>query len=91
MMTDNTFLPSDTGDALQEVKDALYQRLADARQAAEVKFPLADEFELGINCRLDNRFFFSVLFLFAVFFVSQSTQQTEANQSKKFEKWNIQN
>jgi hypothetical protein len=54
MMTDNTFLPSDTGDALQEVKDALYQRLADARQAAEVKFPLADEFELGINCRLDN-------------------------------------
>jgi hypothetical protein len=54
VMTDNTFLPSDTGDALQEIKEALYQRLTDARQAAEVKFPLADEFELGINCRLDN-------------------------------------
>jgi len=53
-MTDNTFLPSDTGDALQEVKDALYERLKEVRRASVVKFPLDDEFELGINCRMAN-------------------------------------
>ena len=53
-MTDNTFLPSDTGDALQEVKDALYGRLKEVRRASIVKFPLDDEFELGINCRMAN-------------------------------------
>jgi len=53
-MTDFTFLPSETTDAKHEIVQALYDRLKEVRRASNLKFPLDDEFELGINCRLAN-------------------------------------
>lgn len=53
-MTDSTFLPSDSEKQRQEIVQALYARLSEVRRASLVKFPLDDEFELGINCRLAN-------------------------------------
>jgi hypothetical protein len=53
-MTDFTFLPSEPAEAKHDIVQALYQRLKEVRRAANVKFPLDDEFELGINCRLAN-------------------------------------
>jgi hypothetical protein len=32
----------------------LYDRLKDVRKAEDMKFPINDDFELGINCRLAN-------------------------------------
>jgi hypothetical protein len=46
-MNDSAFFPSD-------IVQALYDRLKEVRRAINMKFPLDDEFELGINCRLAN-------------------------------------
>jgi hypothetical protein len=54
MMTDFTFLPADVTEAKHDIVQALYQRLKEVRRASNMKFPLDDEFELGINCRLAN-------------------------------------
>jgi hypothetical protein len=53
-MTDFTFLPSDTAEAKHDIVRALYDRLTEVRRASNMKFPLDDEFELGINCRMAN-------------------------------------
>jgi hypothetical protein len=53
-MTEHTFLPSNTEESKKVIVDALYDRLKEVRRASLVKFPLDDEFELGINCRLAN-------------------------------------
>ena len=46
-MNDSTFFPSD-------IVRALHERLSGVRRASNMKFPLDDEFELGINCRMSN-------------------------------------
>ena len=46
-MNDSTFFPSD-------IVRALHERLSEVRRASNMKFPLDDEFELGINCRMAN-------------------------------------
>ena len=53
-MTDFTFLPSKEADAKHEIVQALYDRLKEVRRASNLGFPIDDEFELGINCRLAN-------------------------------------
>jgi hypothetical protein len=53
-MNANTFLPADAEQSKQAIVAALYDRLKEVRRASLVKFPLEDEFELGINCRLAN-------------------------------------
>jgi hypothetical protein len=53
-MTDFTFLPSDTAEAKHDIVRALHERLTEVRRASNMKFPLDDEFELGINCRMAN-------------------------------------
>jgi hypothetical protein len=50
----DTFLPADPASSRDEIVEALYDRLKEVRRASLVKFPLEDEFELGINCRLAN-------------------------------------
>jgi hypothetical protein len=50
----DTFLPADPASSRDEIVEALYERLKEVRRASLVKFPLEDEFELGINCRLAN-------------------------------------
>ena len=54
MMTDFTFLPSDTTEAKHDIVQALYDRLKEVRRALVVKPSLDDEFDIGINCRLTN-------------------------------------
>ena len=54
MMTDFTFLPSDTTEAKQDIVQALYDRLKEVRRALAVKPWLDDEFDIGIHCRLTN-------------------------------------
>jgi len=46
-MNDSAFMSSD-------IVRALHERLSEVRRASNMKFPLDDEFELGINCRLAN-------------------------------------
>lgn len=53
-MTSDVFLPADAEQSKQTIVAALYERLREVRRASVVKFPLDDEFELGINCRLAN-------------------------------------
>lgn len=50
------FLPKDPEKQLAELKEVLYDRLKDVKRyaSANVDFPLNDDFELGINCRLAN-------------------------------------
>ena len=54
MMTDSTFLPSDSEAQLHEIVQELYDRLNEVRRMSAVKFAPNDEFELGINCCLAN-------------------------------------
>lgn len=53
-MNANTFLPADAEQSKQAIVAALYDRLRDVRRASDMKFPIDDDFELGINCRLAN-------------------------------------
>jgi hypothetical protein len=53
-MNANTFLPADAEQSKQAIVAALYDRLSEVRRASVVKFPIDDDFELGINCRLAN-------------------------------------
>jgi hypothetical protein len=54
MTTDNTFLPSDPAEAKHEIVRELYRRFNDVLRAAEQKYPIDDDFEKGIDCRLAN-------------------------------------
>ena len=54
MMNDSAFISSDTAEAKHDIVQALYDRLKEVRRAINMKFPLDDEFELGIDCRLAN-------------------------------------
>jgi hypothetical protein len=54
MMNDSAFMSSDTAEAKHDIVQALYDRLKEVRRAINMKFPLDDEFELGINCRMAN-------------------------------------
>ena len=53
-MNANTFLPADAEQSKQAIVAALYDRLKEVRRASLLGFPIDDEFELGINCRLAN-------------------------------------
>ena len=50
----NDFLPKEPQDVVDALKKVLYDRLSDVRRASNLGFPLDDDFELGINCRLAN-------------------------------------
>ena len=50
----DTFLSAEPVSSREEIIQELYDRLRAVRRASLVKFPLEDEFELGINCRLAN-------------------------------------
>jgi len=50
----NDFLAKDKSEAYEQLKQELYQRLADCRRNAEVFVPYDDEFGKGIDCRLAN-------------------------------------
>jgi hypothetical protein len=47
------FLPKNPQDALDNMKNLLYDRLYDVKAALAVRVG-DDEFDLGINCRLAN-------------------------------------
>jgi hypothetical protein len=51
-MTD--FFSKEDEKLVVQLKEMLYDRLSEVRRAANMKFPLDDDFELGINCRLAN-------------------------------------
>jgi hypothetical protein len=51
-MTD--FFSKEPEKLVAELKEVLYDRLKDVRKAEDMKFPINDDFELGINCRLAN-------------------------------------
>lgn len=50
----NDFLPKNPQDALDNMKNLLYDRLCDVKAALAVRVGEDDEFDLGINCRLAN-------------------------------------
>jgi hypothetical protein len=50
----DTFLSAEPVSSREEIIQELYDRLKEVRRASVMKFPLDDEFELGINCRLAN-------------------------------------
>jgi hypothetical protein len=53
-MTD--FFNKEPEKLVVQLKEVLYDRLSEVRRAENTKYPypLDDEFELGINCRLAN-------------------------------------
>lgn len=50
----DTFLPADPVSSREEIIQELYDRLRAVRRASDMEFPIDDQFELGINCRLAN-------------------------------------
>ena len=50
----DTFLSAEPVSSREEIIQELYDRLRDVRRASDMKFPITDDFELGINCRSAN-------------------------------------
>lgn len=50
----DTFLSAEPVSSREEIIQELYDRLRAVRRAIEMKFPVYDDFEVGINCRLAN-------------------------------------
>lgn len=38
----------------EQILEALYARIAQVNRATDMRHPIEDEFEMGINCRLAN-------------------------------------
>jgi hypothetical protein len=50
----DTFLSAEPVSSREEIIQELYDRLRAVRRASDIKFPIDEQFELGINCRLAN-------------------------------------